>query len=64
MVYGHPKKELKIVVFQDQQVSLKNEHYSSNNQQHLYFDMLNYLFDLFMNLGMIYKGFLLMKFEI
>jgi hypothetical protein len=41
MVYGHPKKELKIIVFQDQQVSLKNEHYSSNNQQHLYFDMLN-----------------------
>jgi len=41
------KKELKILVFQDQQVSLKNEHYSSNNQQHLHFDMLNYLFDLY-----------------
>jgi hypothetical protein len=47
MVYGHPKKELKILVFQNQQVSLKNEHYSSKNQQHLHFDMLNYLFDLF-----------------
>jgi hypothetical protein len=33
--------------FNARTAEVKNEHYSSNNQQHLHFDMLNYLFDLY-----------------